>query len=182
MPRSTTDGASGEAATILNANEEPVLAYIGLGANLGDAAATVLAALDAVERLAWTEALLRSPLYRSAPIGGAGPDYVNAVMAVTTRLRAQVMLAQLQAIEHAHGRERPYRNAPRSLDLDLLLYGGCVIDTPGLTLPHPRMHERRFVLQPLSDIAPSLTIPGHGPVLRLLAGVAAQRLTRIDPC
>jgi len=176
-----TDGASSEAAAILNPNEEPVLAYIGLGANLGDAVATVRAAIDAVERLAWTEASLRSPLYRSAPIDGAGPDYVNAVMAVTTRLRAPAMLAQLQAIEHEHGRERPYRNAPRSLDLDLLLYGDCVIDTPDLSLPHPRMHERRFVLQPLSDISPSLTLPGHGPVARLLAGVAAQRVTRLEP-
>lgn len=181
MQRSTTDGASGEAATLLNANEQPVLAYIGLGANLGDAVATVRAALDAVERLASTEASLRSPLYRSAPIGGAGPDYVNAVMAVTTRLRAPVMLARLQAIELEHGRERPYRNAPRSLDLDLLLYGDFVIDTPELSLPHPRMHERRFVLQPLSDISPNLTIPGRGPVALLLAGVADQRLTRIDP-
>lgn len=175
-----TDCVSAEAANNLKANEEPVLAYIGLGANLGDAAATVLAAFDAVERLAWTEPSLRSPLYRSAPIGGAGPDYINAVVAVITRLRAQAMLVQLQAIEQAHGRERPYRNAPRSLDLDLLLHGGCVIDTPGLSLPHPRMHQRRFVLQPLGDIAPGLTIPGHGPVSRLLAGVAAQRVTRID--
>lgn len=176
-----TDGASGEPATRASADTEPVLAYIGLGANLGDAAATVRAALDAVERLAWTEALLRSPLYRSAPVDGAGPDYVNAVIAVTTRLRPHAMLALLQAIEQAHGRERPYRNAPRSLDLDLLLYGDCVIDTPELSLPHPRLHERRFVLQPLSDIAPGLTIPGHGRVAQLLAGVAGQRVTRIDP-
>jgi 2-amino-4-hydroxy-6-hydroxymethyldihydropteridine diphosphokinase len=169
MRRSTTEAA----------HREPVLAYIGLGANLGDARATLAAAFAAIERLPRTELTARSALYRSAPIDSSGPDYLNAVVAVRTRLDAQALLAGLQAIEREHGRERPYRNAPRSLDLDLLLYGQRRLDAPNLTVPHPRMHERAFVLRPLADIAPDLVIPGHGPLAPLLEQVAEQRIERV---
>ena len=155
-------------------------AYIGLGANLGDASATIQAAFVDIERLPQTQPAARSPLYRSAPIDSSGPDYVNAVMAVTTRLDPEQLLVHLQAIERERGRERPYRNAPRSLDLDLLLYGDSVIDVAQLCVPHPRMYERGFVLKPLADIAPSLVIPGRGPLAPLLVRVADQDVTRID--
>lgn len=133
-----------------------VEAFIGLGANLGDAAAAVRAAMASIASLPDTQVLASSSLYGSAPIGeGAqGPNYINAVLAVRTRLTAFALLAQLQAIENMAGRERPYANAPRTLDLDLLLYGDEEIRTPTLTVPHPRMYERAFVLQPLAQIAP----------------------------
>jgi 2-amino-4-hydroxy-6-hydroxymethyldihydropteridine diphosphokinase len=154
-------------------------AYIGLGSNLGETSATLHSALAALGRLPRTELVTRSRLYRSAPVDAAGPDYLNAVAALCTRLDAFELLAQLQSIEHAHGRQRPFRNAPRSLDLDLLLYADQVIDTPALRVPHPRMHERAFVLRPLADIAPQLVIPGRGSVADLLQSVAAQRVEPI---
>ncbi len=155
-------------------------AYIGLGANLGEPVKSIRAAFTAIERLPSVHALARSPLYGSAPIDSSGPDYVNAVMAVSTRLTPQELLARLQAIEIEHGRERPYRNAPRCLDLDLLMHGARVIDSPDLTLPHPRMHERAFVLRPLADIAPDLVIPGQGRIEQLLPRVAMQRVKRLE--
>jgi 2-amino-4-hydroxy-6-hydroxymethyldihydropteridine diphosphokinase len=97
-----------------------------------------------------------SPLYRSAPVDSSGPDYINAVLQISTRLSAPALLAQLHQLERGAGRERPYRNAPRTLDLDLLLYGAARIDSPTLTVPHPRMRQRAFVLRPLADIAPAL--------------------------
>jgi 2-amino-4-hydroxy-6-hydroxymethyldihydropteridine diphosphokinase len=157
------------------------VAYVGLGANLGDARATLSAALAALARLPGARLVCSSPVYRSAPIDSGGPDYLNAVAQIETRLDAAALLTQLQAIELAHGRERPYRNAPRTLDLDLLLFGDAVIDTPGLVVPHPRLHERAFVLQPLADLAPQLQVPGHGTVADLLAAVAGQRVDRLAP-
>ena len=121
---------------------EPVTAYIALGANLGDACATVrqaVAALGACPGIALQKA---SSLYRTAPMESSGPDYINAVVELHTTLSAPALLAQLQALELANGRERPYRNAPRTLDLDVLLYGDQVIDTPTLQVPHPRMGAR----------------------------------------
>jgi 2-amino-4-hydroxy-6-hydroxymethyldihydropteridine diphosphokinase len=97
-----------------------------------------------------------SPLYRSAPVDSSGPDYFNAVLQISTRLSAPDLLAQLHQLERGAGRERPYRNAPRTLDLDILLYGAARIDSPTLTVPHPRMRQRAFVLCPLADIAPAL--------------------------
>lgn len=135
---------------------EPVVATIGLGANLGDAPATLRAAIVAIAALAQTDLLRASNLYASAPIDSSGPDYVNAVVQVRTALSAPALLAELQFIERAAGRERPYRNAPRTLDLDLLLYGDAHISSPALTVPHPRMQERAFVLLPLAEIAPAL--------------------------
>nr|WP_316644583.1 2-amino-4-hydroxy-6-hydroxymethyldihydropteridine diphosphokinase [uncultured Roseateles sp.] len=154
-------------------------AFIGLGANLGDARATLDAALAALRQLPQTEWLGRSSLYRTAPVDAGGPDYLNAVAALSTGLSPEALLAALQAIEQAHGRERPYRNAPRTLDLDLLLYGEQVLETPALQLPHPRMHQRAFVLAPLLEIDPDVQIPGQADAAKLLAGVADQVLQRL---
>jgi 2-amino-4-hydroxy-6-hydroxymethyldihydropteridine diphosphokinase len=156
-------------------------AFVGLGANLGDARATLTRALAELAALPGVEALQASPLYRTQPVDAQGPDFINAVAQLRTTLSPLALLAGLQAIEAAHGRERPYRNAPRTLDLDLLLYGEQVIDLPTLAVPHPRMHLRAFVLAPLADLAPDLFIPGRGRVAALLAGLDPQPLSRIDP-
>ncbi|MET0859265.1 MAG: 2-amino-4-hydroxy-6-hydroxymethyldihydropteridine diphosphokinase [Telluria sp.] len=157
-----------------------MIAYIGVGANLGDARANVEDALARLGALPATALLSRSSAWRSAPVDSSGDDYVNAVACIDTALSAADLLAALQAIELAHGRERPYRNAPRTLDLDLLLYGDEVIDTPALQVPHPRMHQRAFVLAPLLEIAPGIAIPGHGAAAALLTAVAGQAIGRID--
>jgi 2-amino-4-hydroxy-6-hydroxymethyldihydropteridine diphosphokinase len=157
-----------------------MIAWVGIGANLGDARANVLDAIERLARLPGATLLQTSALYRTAPIDSSGDDYVNAVASLDTELDAHVLLQALFAIEQAHGRERPYRNAPRTLDLDLLLYGDAVIaDIPTLIVPHPRMHERAFVLAPLADVAPDLVIPGRGPVAALLAGVADQAIDKL---
>lgn len=157
-----------------------VFAWIGIGANLGDPCAAIEAAFVALAALPRTSLRARSPLYRSAPVDSSGPDYLNAVAAMATALGPHELLRQLQAIELAHGRERPYRNAPRTLDLDLLLYGDAVIATPELIVPHPRMHERAFVLRPLADLDARLHIPGRGRVDALLPALAEQLAARID--
>ena len=149
---------------------EPVTAFIGLGANLGDALAAVRQAIAWLGELPDTQLLQASRIYRSAPVDAGGPDYFNAVARIATRLTAPQLLAQLQALEQRAGRERPYRNAPRTLDLDLLLYGGARIASAALTVPHPRMHERAFVLLPLAELAPERVDP------RELAAVAGQRI------
>ena len=133
--------------------------FVGLGANLGDAAATVREAFDALGALPQTTCVARSSLYRSAPVDAQGSDYINAVAQLRTGLSPLALLDALQAIEGRFGRERPYRNAPRTLDLDVLLYGQRRIVTPRLTVPHPRLHERAFVLVPLAEIAPDLALP-----------------------
>jgi 2-amino-4-hydroxy-6-hydroxymethyldihydropteridine diphosphokinase len=157
-----------------------MIAWIGIGANLGDARANVLDAIDRLTRLPGARLLQTSSLYRTAPIDSSGDDYVNAVAALDTTLDAHALLQALFAIEQAHGRERPYRNAPRTLDLDLLLYGDEIIDdAPTLIVPHPRMHERAFVLAPLAEVAPDLVIPGRGPVQALLAHVGDQGIARL---
>lgn len=156
-----------------------VRAYIGLGANLGDAAQAVRHAADAIAGTSGIACLALSPLYRTAPVDSSGPDYVNGVAVVDTTLSAPRLLAELQRIELAHGRTRPYRNAPRTLDLDLLLYGDAFIDTPDLIVPHPRMHERAFVLRPLADLAPGLRL-AQGIVEELLAGCIGQHILRLD--
>lgn len=133
---------------------DAVTAFIALGANLGDAAHTVRAALVALGHVPGVQRVSSSSLYRTAPVDSTGPDYINAVAEVATTLNALDLLASLQAIEDGAGRDRPYRNAPRTLDLDLLLYGSARIDSPELTVPHPRMGSRAFVLVPLAEIAP----------------------------
>ena len=150
-----------------------VLAHVALGANLGDARATVSAAIAALDSLPQTRLLRASGLYRSAPWEASGPDFINAVAAVETGLDAHELLRALQALELQAGRERPYRNAPRTLDLDLLLYGDAVIDTPDLSVPHPRLRERAFVLLPLAEISPALVSADE---LQAVAGQAIERL------
>ncbi|PIF74355.1 2-amino-4-hydroxy-6-hydroxymethyldihydropteridine diphosphokinase [Variovorax sp. 54] len=131
-----------------------VQAFVAIGANLGDAEAAVKAAMAAIGALQRTQVTARSSLYRSEPVDAEGPDFINAVVAVRTGLDAEQFLVALQRLETLAGRERPFPNAPRTLDLDLLMHGNSVIDTPALTLPHPRMRERAFVLKPLAEIAP----------------------------
>ena len=133
---------------------DPVTAFVALGANLGDARATVLQAMAALARLPVTQLTASSRLYRTAPHEASGPDFINAVARISTGLSAPALLDALQALENAAGRERPYPNAPRTLDLDLLLYGDARIDSPRLTVPHPRLRARAFVLHPLADVAP----------------------------
>jgi 2-amino-4-hydroxy-6-hydroxymethyldihydropteridine diphosphokinase len=133
---------------------ESVTACIALGANLGDARQTVLQAVQDLEHIAGCQVLAASRLYRTAPFQAQGPDFVNAVVKVATTLTAPDLLSALQALEQAAGRERPYTNAPRTLDLDILLYGAGRIDSPALTIPHPRMMQRAFVLRPLADVWP----------------------------
>lgn len=158
-----------------------VTAFVGLGANLGDAPATLDAAVAALAALPATHLAARSPRYRSAPVDASGPDFLNEVVQLETSLAPLPLLDAMQAIERLHGRERPYRNAPRTLDLDLLLYGDVVLDSPRLTLPHPRMHLRAFVLRPLADVSPGRRLPGRGSVESLLAAVQSQAIERIDP-
>jgi len=158
---------------------DPVRAYIGLGANLGDARAALDAAAAALAALPGTSGCARSSLYRSAPVDADGPDFVNAVVALDTALDASALLAALQAIEAAAGRERPYRHAPRVLDLDLLAHGDTRITTPALTLPHPRLQQRAFVLRPLLELAPDLVLPGLGRLADHLAATADQRIERL---
>lgn len=170
-------------ATGLRADSpHPVTAYVALGANLGDAGAAVRAAMEALAGLPLTQVTGRSSLYRTAPLAGAGDppgpaaggDYINALVEVQTALSAPDLLRQLQALEQAAGRERPYRNAPRTLDLDLLLYGSGSIDSARLTVPHPRMAQRAFVLVPLAEIAPGLVPQAQ------LDAVANQPIQRLD--
>jgi 2-amino-4-hydroxy-6-hydroxymethyldihydropteridine diphosphokinase len=151
-----------------------VTAYVGLGANLGDAEIAVRGALRSLSSIQDTCVTGASRLYRSAPVDAAGPDFINAVAALQTRLSAPALLAALRALEQAAGRQRPYRNAPRTLDLDLLLYGEGRIDSPGLTVPHPRLAGRAFVLRPLAELAPTRVAAG------MLDAVRDQACTPLD--
>jgi 2-amino-4-hydroxy-6-hydroxymethyldihydropteridine diphosphokinase len=158
----------------------PARAFIGLGANLGDPEAQVRRACAALAELPRTRLLAASSLYRSAPVGVVGQlDFVNAVAEVETALGARALLQALLDEESRFGRTREFPNAPRTLDLDLLLYGDRVIAEPGLVVPHPRMHERAFVLAPLAEISPDIAIPGRGRAAALLAACADQRIERI---
>lgn len=163
----------------MNATQQPVVAYVGIGANLGDAETTVRDALRELGDMTGTRLTAQSSLFRTAPIDAGGNDYVNAVAQLTTTLAPEALLQSLQAIEQRHGRERPYVNAPRTLDLDLLLYGDHRIDTPTLTVPHPRMAMRAFVLIPLLQIDPFIAIPGRGPAHEYVPGVADQAISKI---
>jgi 2-amino-4-hydroxy-6-hydroxymethyldihydropteridine diphosphokinase len=155
-------------------------AFIGLGANLGDPEAQVRRALAALAELPGTRLLAASSLYRSAPVGViAQPDFINAVAAAETTLTARALLEALLAAERRFGRRRDFPGAPRTLDLDLLLYGDRVIAEPGLVVPHPRMHERAFVLAPLAEIAPDIAIPGKGRAGALLAACTDQKIEKI---
>jgi len=156
------------------------VAYIALGANLGDPLATVKAAIAALNQLPQSSLVAASSLYRTAPMGLTHqPDFINAVVEMITVLPAPTFLAELFAIEARFGRQRGVPNAPRTLDLDLLLYGDLVRCDAQLTLPHPRLHERAFVLAPLAEIAPLLIIPCLGAVSDLLAQCAEQQIERL---
>jgi 2-amino-4-hydroxy-6-hydroxymethyldihydropteridine diphosphokinase len=159
------------------------LAFVGLGSNLAHPRRQLARAVRTMRRLRGVRVVAVSPNYASAPIGGnaAQPDYVNAVVALRTTLAPRTLLATLLRIERRQHRLRSaetQRNAPRTLDLDLLLYGRRRIRRHGLTVPHPRMHERRFVLRPLQDIAPAVTIPGRGLARHFLGIVRGQRVDR----
>ena len=154
--------------------------HIGLGANLGDARATLEAARDALAALPACTLVACSSWWRSAPLDASGPDFINGVVALDTTLSPLALLDALQAIERQHGRERPYRNAPRTLDLDLLLFGEQIITDSRLTVPHPRLLERAFVVYPLLEIAPQLTVPGFGPLAAALPAVQGQRVQRLE--
>lgn len=154
-------------------------AYIGLGANLGDPLATLAQACAAIKRWPGCRWVAVSAPWRSAPVDAVGPDFFNAVLAIDTPLEARELLARLQALESQHGRQRPYRHAPRTLDLDLLLLGATVSDDPALRLPHPRLHQRAFVLRPLLELAPELQAPGLGRLADHLPAVAGQRVERL---
>ena len=157
-----------------------VSAFIGLGANLDDPRDQVERAFGELARLPQSTLVARSSLWHSAPVGYANqPAFVNAVARLETGLSADALLDELKKVESAHGRARSFANAPRTLDLDLLLYGEEVRASPRLTLPHPRMHERAFVLNPLLEIAPEAVIPGHGSARANLQAVADQACERI---
>ncbi len=160
-------------------------AYIGLGANEGDVIATLNAAVEALRALQASAVIAVSPFYRSAPIDAEGPDYTNAVVALDTSTEPYALLLALLDIELRLGRRRRDADAKlkssRRVDLDLLLYGPLLMRSTPLTLPHPRMHERAFVLRPLLDVAPDIEMPGLGSASRLLGGLLDQRVERIDP-
>ena len=157
------------------------LAYIGIGSNLDDPQAQVNRAFDELALLPRTRLVKRSSLYRSAPVGyQAQPDFVNAAAAIETRLTPGELLRALQRIEARHGRSRSFANAPRTLDLDLLLYGDDQIAEPDLVVPHPRLHERAFVLRPLTELDAALRIPGHGGAAQCLAACLNQKVERIN--
>ena len=140
-----------------------VRAYIALGANLGDSAATLKTVLDELRQTPGIAAVTASRFYRTAPVEATGPDFVNAAAALDTTLAPLELLDVLQALELRHGRERPYKNAPRTLDLDMLLHGDQSLEDQRLVLPHPRMHLRAFVLRPLLDLAPPCASPAARP-------------------
>ena len=152
----------------------PVMALVAVGANLGDARRAVTAAIEALDRLPHSRCIRVSALYRTAPFQAQGPDFINAVVQLETALTAPDLLTALQALETAAGRERPYPNAPRTLDLDVVMYGEASVSSPRLTLPHPRWRERAFVVCPLSDVAPELVSKA------LLAAVADQTIERVE--
>jgi len=156
-------------------------AYVGLGANLGNAKFTVLQALKGLGQLPQTRVLTNSSLYRTSPVDAEGPDYINAVAKLVTRLLPLNLLQALLEQETAAGRQRSFQNAPRTLDLDLLLYDKLELRTEPLTLPHPRMHQRAFVLAPMLEIEPDLSHPVHGSIAELLAGLTDQTIERLEP-
>ncbi|MDF3035184.1 MAG: folK [Paucimonas sp.] len=155
-------------------------AYIGIGSNLGDAVGEVKRAMEALEALPLSRLEASSSLFRTAPVDAGGDDFINAVVQLSSTYTAHELLTRLQEIEAAAGRERPYRNAPRTLDLDLLLYGDECIDMPTLQVPHPRMTERAFVLIPLLQLDPFVSIPGKGPAHEFVARVSDQRISKIS--
>lgn len=158
------------------------VAYLGLGANLGDAHQSLKDAVVCLAQQHTITVLAKSSLYRTAPVDAQGDDYYNLVVKIETPLTVHALLTLCQCIEHQFGRERPFRNAPRTLDLDILLFGDERIAEPDLTVPHPRAAERAFVLVPLVEIDPDVSIPGVGPAQTLLPAVAHQRVEKVQTC
>jgi 2-amino-4-hydroxy-6-hydroxymethyldihydropteridine diphosphokinase len=166
--------------TPFTAHRSPVTAFIALGSNLGDPPAQIRRALGALAAAPGMRLVRESPLYRNPPAGGLEqPDFVNAVAEIETGLTPRELLGELLELERAQGRTRDYPNAPRTLDLDILLYGGLVVREPGLAIPHPRMLGRAFVLVPLADIAPDAVVPGKGRVADLARRVDATGMARL---
>lgn len=157
-----------------------ICAKIGIGANLGNPREAVLRAIESLAQLPRSKLTSQSSLYLTAPLDADGDDYVNAVVEICTELDAHSLLLALQEVELAFGRERSYRNAPRILDLDLLLYGTQEIDNDTLIVPHPRMTERAFVLLPLLQIDPLVEIPGKGPAQNFATAVIKQVTQKIS--
>lgn len=172
---STAEGAAAPSARVGE------LAYIGLGANLGDARATLAWALQQLHTHPLVTLQQVSSLYRTRPVDAEGPDYLNAVALLHTSLEPEALLQLLQDLELQAGRERPYRHAPRTLDLDLLAYGQRVLNSATLTLPHPRMHLRRFVLEPLAEVAPSMTVQGGGIASETTKSLRDQPVEAVSP-
>jgi len=157
-------------------------AFIALGSNLGDPEKIVREGIAALAKLPQARLVAASSLYRSAPVEAPGqPEFINAVAQIHTGLAPQLLLGTLLAIENRFGRERSFRNAPRTLDLDLPLYDAQRLDEPGLSLPHPRMHLRAFVLAPLLELAPTCIVPGLGPAADWLARCSDQHVLRLAP-
>ena len=155
-------------------------AFIGLGSNLANPSAQVLQAIQAINRLPDTLVSVRSSLYRSAPVGYLDqPDFINAVIRIETSLAPLALLHAMLALEQENGRTREFQNAPRTLDLDVLLYDDIRHHEHGLTLPHPQMHKRAFVLQPLLEIAPACVIPGVGTALEAMQNCNDQQMERL---
>ncbi|MGV3628396.1 MAG: 2-amino-4-hydroxy-6-hydroxymethyldihydropteridine diphosphokinase [Betaproteobacteria bacterium] len=156
-------------------------ACVALGANIGEPLRQIEAAFAALAALPGTRVLARSSLYRSAPVGYADqPDFINAVAMIETALAPHALLDALLAIERAHGRVREFPNSPRTLDLDIVLYGDVVLQEPGLTIPHARMLERAFVMLPLAEIAPDAVVPGQGKVSDLARLVDAASVAQLQ--
>lgn len=160
----------------MNAEER---VFVGLGANLGDTRETLTHAAQGLATVPQTQLVRVSAFYRSAPVDAQGPDFLNAVAELRCGLEPEALLAQLLVLEQQHGRQRPYVNAPRTLDLDLLLFGERVLQTATLTLPHPRLHQRAFVLLPLLELAPGLQHPLLGDLAAWVPPAAGQRLQRL---
>lgn len=160
---------------VMNSN---AIVYVGAGSNLGDSLGILHAAARACEAYAQSMSFRVSPIYRTSPVDSSGDDYLNAVFRFRTLEGPAETLARLQLIENQHGRVRPYHNAPRTLDLDLLMYDELTMRSEFLTLPHPRLHERAFVLRPLADLCPDLTVPGVGSVSACLLSVGSQEIAR----
>jgi len=174
------EGGRRKGSTPVTGHRSPVTAFIALGSNLGDPAGQIRSALRALDKLPDTRLVRQSAFYRNAPEGGlAQPEFVNAVAQIETRIGPRALLDRLLEIERDHGRVRDYPNAPRTLDLDIVLYGDSIVQEPGLTIPHPRMLERVFVLAPLAEIAPDAVVPGKGRVADLAAKLDSSGLVKL---
>jgi len=155
-------------------------AFVAFGSNLNEPASQVTRAFQAIEKLPKTKLVKQSSLYKTAPVGYSDqPDFINAVAEIATELSAEALMEQLLEVEKTFGRERPFANAPRVLDLDLLLFDDLILRTESLTLPHPRMHLRGFVLLPLAEIAPEINIPQHGNVVKLAEFHQSQEIEKL---